>query len=407
MTQSANPRIITMGFMVAGNLIGAGILGLPVNLGLAGLWPALLGNGLVCLLMYSTACILAGQKSLTESKTADYPTLFQKELGAGGKWVAVAGNLLILYGLLTAYLGGAGQALASMFPLAPPLVFTLLFWGAASGLTLFGMEILRQGNALLMTLLLVSFTALVVFCLQKADVSRLASHDWGFAPATLPILVTAFNFHNLIPTLCRSVEHDHQAVRRAMALGILLGLAMNVVWITAVTAALPLSGNGGVSILSAFQQNQPATVPLAALLHSNVFSVIALVFTLLAITTSYMTTGTALTSFLTDLAGSWSRRPGHGLVAALCFGPPLAVALTYPDLFLTALNVVGGVGIGLIFGVLPALVCIRQSRSRMLTAAGWALLLAFGTVLLLEIGQELGMLQIHPSVEHWNVTVGK
>ena len=63
---SAKPAsVLAMACMVTGNLIGAGILALPVKTGLSGFLPSLLG--IICLwgLMTATALILAGQKSLS------------------------------------------------------------------------------------------------------------------------------------------------------------------------------------------------------------------------------------------------------------------------------------------------------------------------------------------------------
>ncbi|MFW5487968.1 MAG: aromatic amino acid transport family protein [Desulfovibrio sp.] len=70
---SAHPHVWTMAFVVTGNLIGAGILGLPINTGLAGLVPALVGNVVMWLLMLTTAIVLSEQKSLTENKTRTSP----------------------------------------------------------------------------------------------------------------------------------------------------------------------------------------------------------------------------------------------------------------------------------------------------------------------------------------------
>ena len=101
-----------MAFVVTGNMLGAGILALPIQTALSGLIPSLAGIVLMWILMLSTAFIIAGQKSLTESATADLPTFFQKELGTAGKWVAVVANLVILYGLLVAYISGAASVMA-------------------------------------------------------------------------------------------------------------------------------------------------------------------------------------------------------------------------------------------------------------------------------------------------------
>ena len=99
----AKPPILSMALVVTGNMLGAGVLALPVKTGLSGFMPSLAGIFLMWILMLSTAIILSGQKSLSESATADLPTFFQKELGTAGKWITVAANLVILYGLFVVF----------------------------------------------------------------------------------------------------------------------------------------------------------------------------------------------------------------------------------------------------------------------------------------------------------------
>ena len=361
---SAHPHVWTMAFVVTGNLIGAGILGLPINTGLAGLVPALVGNVVMWLLMLTTAIVLSEQKSLTENENADLPTFFRAELGQVGKWITVVANMIILYGLLVAYLSGAGSILHSLFHGGSGDLFMLIFFLAATTLTLFGMAVIRKGNAIFMLLLWVTFTILVFMVGDHMDTRRLAFTDWGFLPVALPIMVTAFHFHNLIPSLCRSLDFDKKAIRKAMFTGTVIGLVMNVLWTFVVIGALPLNSDGKSCIYYAFQNNEPATIPLSQMLHSPMFTICALLFALLAITTSYMANGTALKSFIRDLTSTHLGITNEWIVAALAFLPPLVITVLFPNLFLQALNIVGGVGINTIFGILPGILLIKQGGPR-------------------------------------------
>ncbi len=76
--KSGKTIIISATALIVGNLIGAGILGLPVNTGLAGLWPsmlALLAGGAI---MYLTAIILGDHAAASRAETFDYPSFYQK-----------------------------------------------------------------------------------------------------------------------------------------------------------------------------------------------------------------------------------------------------------------------------------------------------------------------------------------
>jgi tyrosine-specific transport protein len=229
----------------------------------------------------------------------------------------------------------------------------------------------------------------------------LLASDLRFFTSGLPILVVAFNFHNVVPTLCRVLDHDRKSITRAIWLGSGLGMAMTLIWTVAVMATLPMESANGIDILTAFKDNVPATVPLDQLIRSPLFSKVSIGFAVVAMTTSYMATGVALLSFLKDVGGSYLRN--RALTWLLAFVPPLAVGVLYPNVFLEALNVVGGLGVGTLFGILPGLLLIRQgapgSRRRL---GGWVVLAFFSFVLLVETGQELGMLNISPDAEYWN-----
>ena len=75
-------------------------------------------------------------------------------------------------------------------------------------------------------------------------------------------------------------------------------------------------------------------------------------FSFLAIATSYIGFILGLTSFLADALKlpAGRQQPLPYLLTVL---PPTAVALTFPDMFLTALDAAGTYGVMTLFGVLP------------------------------------------------------
>ncbi|MDC0336410.1 tryptophan/tyrosine permease, partial [Pseudodesulfovibrio sp.] len=216
-----------------------------------------------------------------------------------------------------------------------------------------------------------------------------------------PILVVAFNFHNIVPTVARFLDYDRKAVTTAIWLGSGLGMVMTVVWTVAVMASLPMEAANGVDILTAFKRNQPASIPLDAMIQSPWFNRASLGFAVVAMSTAYIATAVALISFLKDLT------TGHHVnkiaVWLAAFVPPLLVSLFFPNVFLEALNIVGGVGVGTLFGILPGILLIKQGGpGSMMRKAGFGLVIFFLIVLIVEVMQELGMLHIHPDVEYWS-----
>lgn len=403
--------ILTMSLLVTGNLLGAGILALPVNLGPAGLLPALAGIVLVWALMLYSAYVLADQKELADGQAGGLPAFFGARLDPSAKWVAVAADMVIFYGVLTAYLTGTTAVVTGLFAVpAPKWVVTAAYFAVVAGLTGFGMALLRRCNAAILVCMGLTFTALIVMVLPEAKASHALPMRWDFLPSAMPVALTAFLFHNLVPTLCREMNGDKTAVRRAILFGSLIGLAMNLAWTLAVFCALPMEGAQSIALLTAFEKNLPATVPLSNLLGSTLFTNIGLVFAILSMSAAFLANGTALLDFLRDLVRpapggaqgrAASRLAGDGAIWLVAFLPPLLVSVFYPDIFLVVMNLVGGVGICLLFGVLPAALRLQQAEGTARYAALAALTL-FALILVCEVGQELGVMDIHPDVEYWS-----
>ena len=142
-----------------------------------------------------------------------------------------------------------------------------------------------------------------------------------------------------------------------------IGVIMNIIWVLVVLAALPTNTQQPDSILTAFTHNLPATVPLSNELHSAFLTVAALVFALLAVTSSFMANGTGLLGFMRDLSNTYLRTENKKIIAMASFGPPLLISLIYPNVFLKAIGVVGGIGETVLFGILPALTLLKYKTA--------------------------------------------
>ncbi|NCC23627.1 MAG: tryptophan/tyrosine permease [Deltaproteobacteria bacterium] len=395
--------MVTVSFLVVGNLIGVGILALPINTGLAGFIPALAGMVLLGGAMFFSAMVLAREAVQARKETFNLPSLYGAYLGRTGKWVAILANMLILYGLLVAYLTGGTTIIGNIFGLPEQFnwLVTLIFFAVLTGTALMKVDMILKYNSLIMICLFIFFGLMVGIGETNVESGALGYMDWRFLPYTAPIIVTAFHFHNIIPDVCTSLKWDLSAVWKTMLGGMLIGFVMNAVWIQVGIGVLPLEGTEN-SLLAAFEQNLPATVPMSAVIHSKLFLVASLVFSLLAIMTSYLANGMGLLSFIRDMTENQFHFQNRSLAAALTFGPPLAIALLWPDVFLTAINVVGGVGIVVLFGILPSLIFLRKNPGPGTRVLGLIMLVLFLVCLGLEIGQEAGLLHIHPEVEHWH-----
>lgn len=395
--------IFTMSLLVTGNLLGAGILALPINLGPAGMIPAAIGITLIWALMLASSLILADQKELTRGETGGLPSFFGAKLGPAAKWVAVAADMVVFYGVLTAYLVGTSTIMVNLFDLPlPQWAVCLAYFLVVFGLVSVGMGLLRKCNAFILIAMGVCFVALIAMVAGRVEPARALPMQWEFLPVAMPVVLTAFLYHNLIPTLCRQMDNDRKAIHKTLWIGSSIGLVMNLVWTVVVFCSLPFAGPRNISILNAYNMNLPATIPLSGLLDSGVFTTIGLIFAVLAMTAAFMANGTALIDFLKDLGDSTFKVRNMTVIRAVAFLPPLLVSIFYPGIFLRAMNVVGGFGVCVIFGILPAALLLQEGRkSKKALVGGLVMLVLFVGILVSETFQELGISKIKPNVEYW------
>jgi hypothetical protein len=108
-----------------------------------------------------------------------------------------------------------------------------------------------------------------------------------------------------------------------------------------------------------------------------------------------------MTSFFHDFLATRFHARATLYSKVLTFAPSLVIALLFPGLFLSMLNVTGGISIVILCAILPVLAGLRTSRgSNIWMRRGlWLMLVVFLVFLALELAQEFGMLQILPEVE--------
>ena len=398
--------VVTTSFLVMGNVLGVGVLALPIKCGLSGFVPALIAIVLVWAVMLISAWVIAYKINIEKSDSFDIPSFYGNSLGKAGKWVAIACNLILLYGVLVAYLGGISTMVSSLvkssfpdLPISKSLI-TVVYFSILTTMILFGMEALRKGNMIVVAVIWISFFGLVLTGVSQFDAEKLAYTDWKLMVVGLPVAVSAFHFHNIIPTVSRALKHDVVACRKAIFVGVFLGLLINLIWVTVVMGTMAESGYGlsKDTIEEAYWHGLPATVPMADILKSRVFTMFAAVFAVFAVTASYMANGAGLFGFIRDMTVTYLKKDSRFLVGCISFLPPLMVALVYPDIFLDALDVVGGVGETILFAILPAFILIQmvRSKNRTLTLVGYAMLIIGSIVLVYVVGDKLGLIDLIP-----------
>jgi tyrosine-specific transport protein len=389
------------GFLIGGYTIGAGILGLPIMTGLAGFIPTSVVMFFIWIVLYGFAWFMAKLFIARKDDTCDYITLFGREIGSVGKWIAFVGFLIIYYGALTAYLAGAAGIIKGLFDLQfSDSLITVCCFIAYSIIIVYSIKAVEKGNFLFMLILIISFIYLIFTIAPSVKVQNYTYIDWKFMPCIFAILIFSSIPFLIVPTACRRLNYSSRSILISLIIGGGISFLISYIWTAAVIGALPLTGNGVNNILYAYKNSLSAAVPLANVSNSQSVFLATAIFSILAISTSYLGTGVAIIGFVKDFDHFKFKIKNKYVVFIVAFLPSLLVTIFDPNIFLNLLNFVGGVGFCLVGGVIPSIIYIRESKSNICKLLfGYFLLILFSLIVLFELLQKCGLLDILPVIK--------
>lgn len=352
--------------LIAGSCIGAGMLGLPIVTGLSGFFPSLAMFFCAWLFMTSTALLLVEVNGWF-SRQVNLLTMTSHALGKWGKGVCWVTYLFLFYALLVAYISGIGSLFGTFFKGSLQLSFpawagSLLFVVLFGWIVYLGTRTVDLFNRGLMVGKICFFILLIcvgVFFIKPWLLSR---SDPVYATSALPLLVIAFGFHNIIPSLTAYLKGDLKRVRITIIGGSLMAFAIYLIWEILVLGIVPVGGANG--LVESLKKDQEASQSIAAIIGSPYVRTFSQGLAFFAILTSFLAQALSLVHFLADgFKINYKKQESLGL-CALALLPPLVLSFIYPQLFFKALNFAGGVCAVILFGVLPAAM-VWKGRYRM------------------------------------------
>ncbi len=334
--------------LIAATTIGVGMLALPLATGAGGFLPATMIYLLTWFFMLCTGLLLL-EVCTWMPTDANLITMTHRLLGPIGQAVCWVVYLFLFLTAMIAHVSGGGETLTSLLGGGLPnwaaiLIYVLIF----SPIVYLGTKSVDRLNLVLMGGVLISY-GLFIFTSAKSVQSNLLSHiDWGQAWPALPILLTAFTYQLIIPTLMTYMDRNVKKVRLTIILGTAIPLTVYVVWELLILGIIPVD-----RLVLGESRGEIATVALKEVLNNPIIFKIGSWFAFFVLTTSYIAMALAFVDFLAD--GLKVKKVGFkkvGLCLAV-FAPPTIIALIYPGLFITALRFAGGISCTLLFGLLP------------------------------------------------------
>ena len=350
--------------LVSGTTIGAAMLAVPVGTGFMGFFPSLALFG-VCWLFFLLTAIFFIDVNHSVGGEANLISMAGRTIGTFGQAITWVLYLLLLYSLVAAYIAGSAplfqNALFTLTGLSIPIWLSYFVLPVIFGFFIYmGTEGVDVVNRVLMALLLITYVVLIGVVPEHVNGSYLMHVDWRVGFVGVPVVVTSFGYHIIIPTLATYLKHDRKHLIWTAVIGSLITVAVYGVWQALVLGVVPLTGP--ISLASTWSSGGSAATPLSQLLENKWIGMAAQFFAIFAIITSFLGVSLSLADFLTDgfkLRKSWE---GRLIAIVLTFVPPLFFVFTYPRGFYLALQH-GGAVVILLLGFLPCWMAWKQYRS--------------------------------------------
>lgn len=328
--------------LVAGTMIGAGMLAMPLTSAgigfgftlvlLLGLWALLTFSALLFVELYQTA-----------ESDAGIGTLAEQYFGKAGRIIATAVLIIFLYALIAAYISGGGSLLKDLLPESfgdkvSALLFTVIF----GSFIVIGTHSVDKINRVLFFVMLAAFAVVLSLMLPAIKFDNLMATpiDNALIISASPVFFTAFGFHGSIPSLNKYLGGNVKALRISILAGSAITLCAYILWQMSTHGLL--TQNEFLQLLKEDATLNGLVKATLAITGSNVIAGAVKLFSTLALVTSFLGVGLGLLECIEDLLKrSFNISAGRISLGLMTFIPPLVFALFYPEGFILALGYAG------------------------------------------------------------------
>ncbi len=344
-------------FLVIGNVVGTGILALPIAIAQLGLPYAIITLFFFWLLMTLSAYYFL-EANLALPSGSNLISMSRMALGRWGMTFAGICNLLVLYSLISAYLAGGGDLIKinlhylgiSLPNWSSPLIFLLLFGFVISR----GIQFTDHTNRILMGIKAVVFFVMVAGLSSYFNLSGiLFSPQANLSISLLIIAITSFGFATLIPSLRSYYQSDLKKIKRVVFWGTIIPLLCYVIWISVIFSVIPYQGDYGLEKMAhSAHPLSSLQIALSKFLHVAWITQAMNIFSALCIVTSFLANSISLTDFIADALYKSARKTW--LVYVIAYLPATLSVLFYQRAFLLGLSIAGTLAIIQLI-IMPAL----------------------------------------------------
>ncbi len=342
-----NNRVLGSTLIIAGTAVGAGMLAMPLT-------SAQMGFGMTFLLLFilwallTYTALLYAEVHQYDANDAGIATLTERYFGHAGRLFVNFLLLFFMYAVLTAYVTGSGDLLFSLVPESFALdpvkarkVASLLFAVIFGVIVTIGIGLADVTNRLFFLLKVASFILILYLLFNKLSFTNLQSNPTNnlLFFSALPIFFMTFGFHICTPTINEYLEGDNRKLKLAAFLGSTGIFIIYIIWQMATHGVLKQSDL--IEILNREPNLNGLIHAFEITTGSKAISEIVRIFSVLALTTSYIGVSLGLSNAVKDLLAHFNLKKSNLMVGAITFIPPIIVGFTYPGIFLSAFAFAG------------------------------------------------------------------
>lgn len=388
---SGSNKLLGAILLIAGTSIGAGMLALPVITAQYGFLAAVI-LFVLCWLVTTYAALLMLEVNLWLPPGANIISMTKETLGTKGEIIASLAYLFLLYCLMAAYLSGLNSLLTTTTQhwighSFPTWGTTLFLITAFSAILYLGTRLIDYLNRFLILGFIATYAGLVSFSAPHIQMEQLTHNNFQGMWLALPVLVTAFGYQIVIPSLRTYLNSDVKSLVKAILIGSAIPLIVYILWELVILGIIPLNGEHGLhAILQSGNPETGSTNSLEYLLKNHFIASLSTALAFFVISTSFIGVSLSLFDFVAD-GLHLTRSHFHRLLTAIiAFLPPYIFTLTSSQAFIAALGY-GGVFVAILLILLPVAMVMRgryvKSELSRLTIPGGitALLLCAGFAL--------------------------
>lgn len=414
--QVKKPSLLGGTMIIAGTLIGGGMLAIPIAT--SGLWY----YRSLFVLIYSGFCMAISGLMLVEANLhypngASFDTMVKGLLGKRWNFITGISITFVLYTLVYAYItigGGITNGFLDEItntqtnyqPLGG-LIFCLILafcvWASTKAID--------RASTILIIAMVVSFLAMITGLIKNINPDLLSNITtsinetsgtedsyWKYFVFALPVCVTSFCFHGTAPSMVLYYKKDSKLIQKSVIFGSLIAFSIYVLWLTVIQGNLPREEF--ITISRADDDVMAMLSKLGDTISINILKQLVNFFTYFAIISSFLGASLGLFDYIADLLNIKNTRLGRLKTATITFLPPLVASFLFPYGFVTAIGYVG-VAAAIWSIIVPALMVLK-SRKKYPNASYkvfggkfliYFILLFAGITLLSQLITELGIVQ--------------